>query len=181
MTIDLTNTADTPEHAELRRAVRTFCEQFGEEYWQQRDHNREYPEEFVDTLTKAGYLSALIPTEYGGLALGITEAAIILQEVNRSGGHAAACHAQMYTMGALLRHGSEAQKQRYLPEIASGNLRLQAFSITEPDAGSNTPDITTFAAKDGEGYVVTGHKNWTSRIEQARRLLSATHQEGSRA
>jgi acyl-CoA dehydrogenase len=171
MTIDLTNTADTPEHAELRCAVRTLCEQFGEEYWQQRDRNREYPEEFVDTLTKAGYLSALIPTEYGGLGLGITEAAIILQEVNRSGGHAAACHAQMYTMGALLRHGSEAQKQRYLPEIASGNLRLQAFSITEPDAGSNTPDITTFAAKDGEGYVVTGHKNWTSRIEQSDLLM----------
>ena len=171
MTIDLTNTADTPEHAELRRAVCTLCEQFGEEYWQQRDRNREYPEEFVDTLTKAGYLSALIPTEYGGLGLGITEAAIILQEVNRSGGHAAACHAQMYTMGALLRHGSEAQKQRYLPEIASGNLRLQAFSITEPDAGSNTPDITTFAAKDGDGYVVTGHKNWTSRIEQSDLLM----------
>jgi acyl-CoA dehydrogenase len=151
--------------------VRTLCEQFGEEYWQQRDRNREYPEEFVDTLTKAGYLSALIPTEYGGLGLGITEAAIILQEVNRSGGHAAACHAQMYTMGALLRHGSEAQKQRYLPEIASGNLRLQAFSITEPDAGSNTPDITTFAGKDGEGYVVTGHKNWTSRIEQSDLLM----------
>ena len=171
MTIDLTNTADTPEHAELRCAVRTLCEQFGEEYWQQRDRNREYPEEFVDTLTKAGYLSALIPTEYGGLGLGITEAAIILQEVNRSGGHAAACHAQMYTMAALLRHGSEAQKQRYLPEIASGDLRLQAFSITEPDAGSNTPDITTFAAKDGEGYVVTGHKNWTSRIEQSDLLM----------
>jgi acyl-CoA dehydrogenase len=171
MTIDLANTADTPEHAELRRAVRTLCEQFGEEYWQQRDRNREYPEEFVDTLTKAGYLSALIPAEYGGLGLGITEAAIILQEVNRSGGHAAACHAQMYTMGALLRHGSETQKQRYLPEIASGNLRLQAFSITEPDAGSNTPDITTFAARDGEGYVVTGHKNWTSRIEQSDLLM----------
>ena len=171
MTIDLANTADTPAHAELRRAVRTLCEQFGEEYWQQRDRNREYPEEFVDTLTKAGYLSALIPTEYGGLGLGITEAAIILQEVNRSGGHAAACHAQMYTMAALLRHGSEAQKQRYLPEIASGKLRLQAFSITEPDAGSNTPDITTFAAKDGDEYVVTGHKNWTSRIEQSDLLM----------
>jgi acyl-CoA dehydrogenase len=171
MTIDLADTADTPAHAELRRAVRTLCEQFGEEYWQQRDRNREYPEEFVDTLTKTGYLSALIPAEYGGLGLGITEAAIILQEVNRSGGHAAACHAQMYTMGALLRHGSEAQKQCYLPEIAGGNLRLQAFSITEPDAGSNTPDITTFAAKEGDEYVVTGHKNWTSRIEQSDLLM----------
>ena len=131
----------------------------------------EYPEEFVQTLTKAGYLSALIPTEYGGLGLGITEAAIILEEINRSGGHAAACHAQMYTMAALLRHGSEAQKKRYLPEIASGNLRLQAFSITEPDAGSNTPEITTFAVKDGDEYVVTGHKNWTSRIEQSDLLM----------
>lgn len=146
MTIELVTSADTPEHAELRRAVRQLCDQFGEEYWQQRDLNREYPEQFVATLTKAGYLAALIPTEYGGLGLGITEAAIILEEVNRSGGHAAACHAQMYTMGALLRHGSDEQKKRYLLEIASGNLRLQAFSITEPQAGSNTPDITTFAA-----------------------------------
>ncbi len=137
------NSADTPEHAELRRDVRQLCDQFGEEYWQQRDLNREYPEQFVATLTKAGYLSALIPTEYGGLGLGITEAAVILEEVNRSGGHAAACHAQMYTMSALFRHGSDEQKKRYMPEIASGHLRLQAFSITEPQAGSNTPDITT--------------------------------------
>ena len=171
MTIELTNSADTPEHAELRRAVRQLCEQFGEEYWQQRDLNREYPEGFVDTLTKAGYLSALIPAEYGGLGLGITEAAVILEEINRSGGHAAACHAQMYTMAALLRHGSEEQKKRYLPDIARGDLRLQAFSITEPEAGSNTPDITTFAAKDGDEYVVTGHKNWTSRILQSDLLM----------
>ncbi|HYX98424.1 MAG TPA: acyl-CoA dehydrogenase family protein, partial [Mycobacterium sp.] len=157
MTIGLTNSADPPERAELRHAVRKLCEQFGGKYWQQRDLNREYPEEFVDTLTKAGYLSALIPTVYGGLGLGITEAAVILEEINRSGGHAAACHAQMYTMGALLRHGSEEQKSRYLPDIASGNLRLQAFSITEPEAGSNTPDITTFATKEGDEYVVTGH------------------------
>jgi len=171
MTIELTNSTDTPEHAELRREVRNLCDQFGEKYWQQRDLNREYPDEFVATLTKAGYLSALIPTAYGGLGLGITEAAIILEEVNRSGGHAAACHAQMYTMGALLRHGSDEQKKRYLPEIASGALRLQAFSITEPEAGSNTPDITTFAAKDGDHYVITGHKNWTSRIQQSDLLM----------
>jgi acyl-CoA dehydrogenase len=171
MTTELVNSADTPEHAELRRDVRQLCDQFGEEYWQQRDLNREYPERFVATLTKAGYLSALIPTEYGGLGLGITEAAIILEEVNRSGGHPAACHAQMYTMAALSRHGSDEQKKRYLPEIASGNLRLQAFSITEPQAGSNTPDITSFAAKDGDHYVVTGHKNWTSRIEQSDLLM----------
>src|SRR6201999_1084578 len=148
MTIDLTNTADTPEHAELRCAVRTLCAQFGEEYWQRRDRNREYPEEFVDTLTMAGYLSALIPTEYGGLGLGITEAAIILQEVNRSGGHAAACHAQMYTMGALLRHGSAEQKRAYLPGIAKGSIRLQAFSVTERDAGSDTTSIATTARRD---------------------------------
>jgi acyl-CoA dehydrogenase len=171
VTIELTTRADTPERAELRRAVRKLCEQFGKEYWQQRDLNREYPEEFVDALTKAGYLSAFIPTEYGGLGLGITEAAVILEEINRSGGHAAACHAQMYTMGALLRHGSEQQKKRYLPEIASGDLRLQAFSITEPHAGSDTPDITTFAAKGGDKYVVTGHRNWTSRVLQSDLLM----------
>lgn len=171
MTIQLTNSADTPQRAELRAAVRNLCGQFDEEYWRERDINREYPEEFVDTLTKAGYLAALIPTEFGGLGLGLAEAGIILEEVNRSGGHSAACHAQMYTMGALLRHGTTTQKQRYLPEIASGNLRLQAFSITEPEAGSNTPDIITFAAKDGDDYVVTGHKNWTSRIEQSDLLM----------
>jgi acyl-CoA dehydrogenase len=171
MSVELINSADTPKHAELRRDVRQICDRFGEEYWQQRDLNREYPEQFVQALTKAGYLSALIPAEYGGLGLGITEAAIILEEVNRSGGHAAACHAQMYTMGALLRHGSDEQKKRYLPEIARGNLRLQAFSITEPQAGSNTPDITTFAAKDGDHYLVTGHKNWTSRIAQSDLLM----------
>ena len=171
MTIELANSTDTSERAELRRAVRELCDRFGEEYWQQCDLNREYPEEFVQTLTKAGYLSALIPTEYGGLGLGINEAAIILEEINRSGGHAAACHAQMYTMAALLRHGSEEQKKRYLPEIASGNLRLQAFSITEPEAGSNTPEITTFAVNDGDEYVVTGHKNWTSRIQQSDLLM----------
>ncbi|BAX97953.1 acyl-CoA dehydrogenase [Mycobacteroides stephanolepidis] len=171
MTIELANSADSPEHAKLRRAVRKLCDQFGEDYWRARDLNREYPEEFVETLTRAGYLAALIPIEYGGLGLGITEGGIILEEVNRSGGHSAACHAQMYTMGALLRHGSDEQKQRYLPEIAKGKLRLQAFSITEPEAGSNTPDITTFAAKDGDGYVVTGHKNWTSRVLQSDLLM----------
>jgi acyl-CoA dehydrogenase len=177
MSVELINSADTPEHAELRRDVRQLCDQFGEEYWQQRDLNREYPEQFVQALTKAVYLSALIPAEYGGLGLGITEAAIILEEVNRSGGHAAACHAQMYTMGALLRHGSDEQKKRYLPEIASGNLRLQAFSITEPQAGSNTTDITTIAAKDGDYYLVTGHKNWTSRIAQSDLLMLLARSE----
>jgi acyl-CoA dehydrogenase len=171
MSVELPDGTGMPEHAELRREVRALCDQFGEGYWQQCDLNREYPDEFVTALTKAGYLSALIPVEYGGLGLGITEAAVILEEVNRSGGHAAACHAQMYTMATLLRHGSDEQKKRYLPAIASGTLRLQAFSITEPEAGSNTPDITTVAAKDGEHYIVTGHKNWTSRIEQSDLLM----------
>jgi len=171
MSVELPDGTGMPEHAELRREVRALCDQFGEGYWQQCDLNREYPDEFVTAVTKAGYLSALIPVEYGGLGLGITEAAVILEEVNRSGGHAAACHAQMYTMATLLRHGSDEQKKRYLPAIASGTLRLQAFSITEPEAGSNTPDITTVAAKDGEHYIVTGHKNWTSRIEQSDLLM----------
>jgi acyl-CoA dehydrogenase len=171
MTIPTANSVDTADHDQLRRSVRKLCAAFGNDYWYQRDLKREYPEEFVETLTEAGYLSALIPAEYGGLGLGMAEAAIIIEEINRSGGHAGACHAQMYTMGALLRHGSDEQKARYLPEIASGKLRLQAFSITEPDAGSNTPDITTFAAKVGGGYVVTGHKNWTSRILQSDLLM----------
>jgi acyl-CoA dehydrogenase len=165
------NEIDTPERARLRAEVRTLCEGFGEEYWQRCDLERAYPEAFVRTLTEAGYLAALIPAEYGGRGLGITDAGIILEEINRSGGNSAACHAQMYTMGALLRHGSEEQKQRYLPDIAGGRLRLQAFSITEPEAGSNTPDITTFAARDGDHYVVTGHKNWTSRILQSDLLM----------
>ncbi|MEE1664071.1 acyl-CoA dehydrogenase family protein [Streptomyces sp. NPDC003631] len=158
-------------HEELRTQVRKLCQTFDDEYWRRYDRERAYPEEFVQALTEAGYLSALIPTEYGGLGLGITEASIIMQEINRSGGHSAACHAQMYTMGALLRHGSAAQKQRYLPEIASGRLRLQAFSITEPEAGSNTPQIRTAAVHDGDEYVVTGHKNWTSRIAQSDLLM----------
>ncbi|MET8786857.1 acyl-CoA dehydrogenase family protein [Streptomyces sp. NPDC049097] len=158
-------------HEELRTQVRKLCQTFDDEYWRRYDRERAYPEEFVRALTEAGYLSALIPTEYGGLGLGITEASIIMQEINRSGGHSAACHAQMYTMGALLRHGSLAQKHRYLPEIASGRLRLQAFSITEPEAGSNTPQIRTAAVRDGDEYVVTGHKNWTSRIAQSDLLM----------
>jgi acyl-CoA dehydrogenase len=148
-----------------------LCERFDDEYWRERDQRREYPEAFVEALTKAGYLSALIPKEYGGLGLGLAEAAVIMETINRSGGHSAACHAQMYTMGALLRHGSEEQKQRYLPEIAAGNLRLEAFSITEPEAGSDTPEIRTFARHEGDGYSVTGHKNWTSRILQSDMLM----------
>ncbi|WP_329261228.1 acyl-CoA/acyl-ACP dehydrogenase [Actinoallomurus sp. NBC_01490] len=155
----------------LRAQVRQLCAGFAGDYWRTCDRERAYPEEFVHALTEAGYLSALIPEQYGGLGLGVTEAGIILQEINRSGGHAAACHAQMYTMAPLLRHGSQEQKDRYLPKIACGELRLQAFSITEPEAGSNTPEIRTTAVHDGADYTVTGHKNWTSRISQSDLLM----------
>ena len=157
----------TAAQEELRGKVRELCERFPDSYWRERDRNREYPLAFVDALTEAGYLAVLIPTEYGGSGLGITEGSIVLEEINRSGGHSAGCHAQMYTMGALLKHGSEQQKKTYLPGIADGSIRLQAFSITEPEAGSNTTDIRTTAVRDGDDYVITGHKNWTSRIEQS--------------
>ncbi len=157
----------TPEQERLRTEVRELCARFPDEYWRERDRAREYPEAFVDALTEAGYLAVLIPAEYGGGGLGITEGSIVLEEINRSGGHSAGCHAQMYTMGALLKHGSQAQKQTYLPAIADGSLRLQAFSITEPEAGSDTTDIATTATRDGDDYVISGHKNWTSRIEQS--------------
>ncbi|WP_249869277.1 acyl-CoA dehydrogenase family protein [Oceanobacillus saliphilus] len=164
-------TLSEAEREELRQEVRALCNSFGNEYWRRLDPGREYPHEFVNALTEAGYLSVLIPEEYGGKGYGLTEATIILEEIHRSGGHAAACHAQMYTMGSLLRHGSEEQKQKYLPGIASGDIRLQAFSITEPDAGSNTTAISTFAEKTEGVYVVNGHKNWTSRIQQSDLLL----------
>jgi len=158
-------------HEELRDQVRGVCARFPDEYWRRLDAAREYPQEFVDALTASRLLAALIPAEYGGLGLSLTEASVIMEEVNRSGGHSAACHAQMYTMAAVLRHGSEAQKQTYLPAIASGALRLQAFSITEDEAGSDTTSIATRATRAGEEYVVDGHKNWTSRIQQSDLLL----------
>lgn len=159
------------EREQLREEIRQLCADYPNEYWRQLDIEREYPYEFVDALTKSGYLSALIPEEYGGKGYGMTEATIILEEINRSGGHAAGCHAQMYTMGALLKHGSEAQKRKYLPEIASGSLRFQAFSVTEESAGSNTTAIETFAEKTDDGYIVNGHKNWTSRVLQSDLLM----------
>jgi acyl-CoA dehydrogenase len=156
---------------DLRAQVRELCDRFPDEYWRRLDVAREYPQAFVDALTESGLLGALIPTEFGGLGLGLTDASIIMEEINRSGGHSAACHAQMYTMGALLRHGSEEQKRAYLPGIASGEIRLQAFSITEQQAGSDTTDIATTARRDGDYYVVDGHKNWTSRVQQSDLLL----------
>jgi acyl-CoA dehydrogenase len=158
-------------HPELRAAVRGLCARFPDQYWRRLDQAREYPQEFVDALTESGLLAALIPTEFGGLGLGLTEASIIMEEINRSGGHSAACHAQMYTMGALLRHGSDEHKHAFLPGIASGELRLQAFSITEEQAGSDTTSIVTSARREGDEYVIDGHKNWTSRILQSDLLL----------
>ena len=156
---------------QLRAEVRELCARFGGDYWRARDAAREYPQAFVEALTASGLLAALIPPQFGGLGLGVADASIVLEEINRSGGSAAACHAQMYTMGALLRHGSEAQKREYLPRIASGDLRLQAFSVTEAEAGSDTTSIATTARRDGGEYVVDGHKNWTSRIAQSDLLL----------
>jgi acyl-CoA dehydrogenase len=148
----------------LRARTRALCAEFPDAYWRETDRDRRYPQEFVDTLTAAGLLSVLIPTEYGGGGSGVTEASVVMEEINKSGGHSAACHAQMYTMGALLRHGSEELKDTYLPLIAKGELRLQAFSVTEAAAGSDTTAIDTTATRDGDHYVITGHKNWTSRI-----------------
>lgn len=161
----------TPDQERLRADARSLCARFPNDYWRALDRERAYPERFVQALTEAGYLSALIPSTYGGLGLGVTEASIILEEINRSGGHSAACHAQMYVMGALVRHGSEAQKGHWLPQVARGELRFQAFSVTEAEAGSETTAITTTAVREGDGWVVNGHKNWTSRIEQSDLLL----------
>lgn len=148
---------------ELRQGVRRLLERFPETYWRELDEREAYPEEFVRAMTEAGYLAALIPEAYGGAGLGIQEASVILEEVHRAGGNAAACHAQMYILGALVRHGSEEQKARYLPKLARGELRLQAFGVTEPDAGSDTLSIRTFAERRGDRYVIRGQKIWTSR------------------
>lgn len=145
--------------------MRQLCASFPLEYWREVDRNAEYPTAFVDALIANGWLSLLIPNEFGGAGMGIVEAAIVLEEINRSGGNATACHAQMYTMGTLLRHGSTEQKQRYLPEIAKGTLRLQAFAVTEPDSGSDASQIKTTAVRRGDSYVVNGQKVFTSRLE----------------
>src|SRR5512136_136639 len=151
--------------AQIRAAVRALCANFPGEYWRALDRERAYPTEFVAALTEAGYLAALIPEEYGGSGLNLAAAAAILEEVHASGGNGAACHAQMYTMGTILRHGSDAQKERYLPLIASGELRLQAFGVTEPTSGTDTLSLRTAARREGDTYVVNGQKIWTSRAE----------------
>lgn len=155
----------------IREAVGKLCRDFPDAYWRDVDKHEKYPQEFVDQLTASGYLAALIPEEYGGAGLGITEASIILEEINRSGGNSGACHAQMYTMGTLLRHGSEEQKRRYLPSIAQGDLRLQAFAVTEPNAGSETTRIETRAIRKGDSYVVNGQKIFISRVKQSDLML----------
>jgi alkylation response protein AidB-like acyl-CoA dehydrogenase len=155
----------------IRDAVRDLCSDFPDAYWRELDRRSAYPSEFVSALTDAGWLAALIPEEFGGAGLGISEGSVILEEINRCGGHAAAAHAQMYTMGTLLRHGSDEQKQCYLPQIARGELRLQAFGVTEPDAGSETTRIRTFAEKRGNTYVVNGQKVFISRAEHSDMLL----------
>jgi len=154
-------------HPEIRDAVHKLCEGFPGEYWRKLDRERAYPTEFVQALTQAGFLSVLIPEEYGGSGLGLGAATAVLEEIHRSGCNGAACHAQMYTMGTILRHGSPAQKERYLPKIASGELRLQAFGVTEPTAGTDTTRISTFARREGDKYVVNGQKIWISRAEHS--------------
>jgi acyl-CoA dehydrogenase len=159
------------EFAEYRQGVRELCRQFPSAYWQQVEEKSAYPEEFVKALTDAGWLAALIPAEYGGGGLGVTEASVILEEINRSGANSGACHAQMYIMGTLLRHGSEEQKRRYLPAIARGELRLQSFAVTEPTTGTDTTKIRTFAERRGDCYVVNGQKVWISRVQHSDLML----------
>jgi len=158
-------------HKELKSAVAELCRNFPDAYWRNLDAKRAYPEEFVQALTQAGYMATLIPEEYGGAGLGVTEAATILEEVHHSGGNAAACHAQMYIMGTLLRHGSEEQKKQFLPRLARGELRLQAFAVSEPTTGSDTTQMKTLARRKGDKYVVKGQKIWISRAEHSDLML----------
>lgn len=163
------------DSSEIRRdlagLVQRICQDYPDDYWREMDQTRSYPEAFVEALTKAGLLGALVPEEYGGLGLGLGDATVILEEINRNGGNAGPAHAQLYTMGAVLRHGSEAQKRQYLPKIATGELRLQAFGVTEPTAGTDTTSIRTTAARQGDRYVVNGQKVFISRVQHSDLLL----------
>ena len=165
------NNAQDLSYPDIREAVQKLCAQFPGAYWQSMDRDRSYPSEFVNALTQSGFLSVLIPEQYGGSGLGLAAAAAVLEEIHRSGGNGGACHAQMYTMGTLLRHGSVEQKEHFLPKIASGELRLQAFGVTEPTSGTDTTRITTFARREGDHYVVSGQKIWTSRAEHSDLLV----------
>jgi acyl-CoA dehydrogenase len=155
------------QYQDIRDAVRALCAEFPSEYFRKVDEQRGYPAEFVNALTKAGWLAALIPQEYGGSGLGLTEASVIMEEINRSGGNSGACHGQMYNMGTVLRHGSEQQKKNYLPKIASGELRLQSMAVTEPSTGTDTTKIKTTAVKKGDRYIVNGQKVWISRVQHS--------------
>ncbi|MFV8606862.1 acyl-CoA dehydrogenase family protein [Ralstonia pseudosolanacearum] len=155
------------DYQDIREAIRDLCDQFPAEYFRAIDEARGYPEDFVNALTAAGWLAALIPEEYGGSGLGLTQASVIMEEINRAGGNSGACHGQMYNMGTLLRHGSEAQKREYLPKIASGELRLQSMAVTEPTTGTDTTRIKTVAVKKGDRYVVNGQKVWISRVQHS--------------
>lgn len=157
--------------SQIRDAVRSLCNSFGEDYWKTLDATHDYPTEFVKQLTSEGFLGCLIPEEYGGVGLGLVEACAILEEISRAGGHPGAAHAQMYVMGSLLKHGSEAQKAKYLPAIASGELRLQSFGITEPTTGTDTTALKTTAIRDGDDYVINGQKVWISRVEHSDLML----------
>jgi len=161
----------TPEQQQIREEIKRVCKDFPDSYWREVDSKKEYPEVFVRKLSELGWLAALIPEEFGGTGLGITEASIILEEINHSGGVATACHAQMYTMGTLLRHGNDEQKKRYLPKIATGELRLQAFGVTEPDAGSETTKLQTAAVRKGDKYLINGQKIFISRVLQSDLML----------
>ena len=163
----MTTELSDQSYPEIRDAVRRLCGNFPGEYWQALDRTRTYPTEFVTALTESGFLSVLIPEEYGGSGLGLTAAAAVLEEIHRSGCNGGACHAQMYTMGTILKHGSLEQKQLYLPQIAKGDLRLQAFGVTEPTSGTDATRISTFARREGDHYVVSGQKIWTSRAEHS--------------
>ena len=154
-------------YQDMREALRDLWSQFDSKFWQAVDEERGYPERFVEALSQAGWLAALIPTEYGGSGLGLTEASVIMEEINRSGGNAGSCHGQMYNMGTILRHGSDAQKKLYLPQIASGSLRLQSMAVTEPTTGTDTTKLKTTAVKKGDRYVVNGQKVWISRIQHS--------------
>lgn len=158
---------ESDQYQAIRDAVRALCREFPDEYFQRMDELRAYPEEFVNALTEAGWLAAMIPEEYGGSGLGVTEASVIMEEINRAGANAGACHGQMYNMGTLLRHGTDEQKRRILPKIAAGELRLQSMAVTEPDCGTDTTKIRTSAVREGDRYVINGQKVWISRVQHS--------------
>ena len=168
---------------QIRESVATICQKYGEEYWRALDKKKEYPTDFVKEMTTSGFLNILIPQEYGGAGLGLKEACVVLEELSLQGAHAGACHAQMYVMGTLLRHGSDKQKKEYLPKISSGELRLQSFAVTEPNSGTDTTSIKTMAKKTNDGWIINGQKVWISRVEHSDLmiLLARTKPQGALA